>query len=186
MRRARRAALGGLVAALWCTCASALAHSQDDVLQRLNDALVRTRYGEALQLADELADPALAAEWRSYLHGVAGDLPGALREARVGLEQAPAHAALLTQALNASLSLGLADGAVELSGRLLAAVGDDPALAERAEALAGHARELESRERLAERSVARSRAVALAGLAAAVLAIALLARGAHEPMAAAD
>lgn len=178
MTLASRIALYGLLALVLGSSSGA----QDLVLQDLNEALGRARYSEALQLTGDLEDPALAAEWRSYLFGLAGDVPGALREARRGLEQAPGHAGLLTQALNASLTLGLAQSASDLSQRLVSTVQHDPALAERALELQGLARELAGREALAERSVARSRAVALAGLLGALLALALLTRGAPEPV----
>ena len=168
-------------AALACLLLAAAPTAADlqDPLERVQAAFSAGRYDEALGVARELEDPALAAEWASYLHGVAGDLPGSLREARAGLVVAPRHAGLLTQALNASLTLGLAEGSGELAERLLAASAGAGA-AERAsvQKLAEHARELERRDALAARSVARARALVLVSLAASVLALVGLSRNA--------
>jgi hypothetical protein len=150
------------------------AHAAQEPLERLNAAFAAGRYEEALEVARTLEDPALAAEWSSYLYGVAGDLPGALHAARAGLTRAPQHVGLLTQALNASLTLGLAEGATELAERLrLASAGADADQIARADELAGLARDLAGRDVLAARSVARARALVLAGLG--VLLVALLA-----------
>lgn len=166
------------VGAALAACLLALpAHAAQDPLERLNAAFADGRYEEALDAARSLADADLAAEWSSYLHSVAGDLPGALRCAREGLARSPAHAGLLTQALNASLTLGLAQGAPELSERLLAALSDaDAARLAGAQELAARARELAQRDALAARSVARARNLVLAGVVAALLALVGLAR----------
>lgn len=172
MRRVER-----LATALVATVPLALgAQAQDDVLRSLNEAAAAARYDEALRVTDDLDDPTLAAEWRSYLYLQAGDVPGALRAARDGLDVAPEHVGLLTQALNASLTLGLGSEASALSARLARASAGDPALAEQADRLAAWTRDLVEREGLARRSVARARAVALGGLAGAVLVLALLSR----------
>ena len=171
--RSRCAALAGLL-----LLAVSAAGAPQDPLERVNAAAAAGRYDEALEAARALEDPALAAEWASYLHGAAGDLPGSLREARAGLVLAPQHTGLLTQALNAALALGLAEGSGDLARRLSAAsAGADAAQVARAQQLALHARDLERRDALAARSVARARALVLAGLAASVLALVALSRG---------
>ena len=171
--RSPSAALAGLLLA-----ASAAAAPQAQ-LERVDAAAAAGRWDEALEAARALDDPALAAEWASWLHAQAGDLPGSLREARAGQRAAPEHAGLLAQALNAALTLGLAPESRDLGRRLVdASAGADPAQIARAEQLAGHARELERLDALARRSVARARALVLAALAASVLALAALARGA--------
>jgi len=159
----------------------ASAAAQEDVVRRLNEDLAGARYAEALRASEELTDRALAAEWQSYLYAQAGDLPASLREARAGLELSPEHVGLLTQALNASLSLGLAEGSRALAERLTQAAraAGDPSLLERAEYLGGLAREAARRQELAARSVARSRVVALAGLAGALAALLVLSRRAR-------
>lgn len=148
------------------------ARAGQEPLARLNEAFAAGRYEEALEAARALEDPALAAEWSSFLYGVAGDLPGALHAARAGIAAAPQHVGLLTQALNASLALGLATGSSELAERLrTASAGADAAQVARVEELAGRARELAERHALAARSVARARALVLAGLGATVVAL---------------
>jgi hypothetical protein len=165
-------------AALACVLAATSSGAPQAALERVNRAAADGRYEQALEAARELEDPALAAEWASYLHSAAGDLPGALREARAGLAKAPQHTGLLTQALNASLALGLAGGAGELAERLLAAsAGAEEAQRAHALELAGRARELELGHAQAERGVSRARALVLAGLTASVLALVALARG---------
>lgn len=154
------------------------AQAGQEPLERLNAAFAAGRYEEALVLAQALADPTLAAEWTSYLHAQAGDLPGALRAARTGLAAAPEHAGLLTQALNAALPLGLAQAAEPLASTLQR-VGSD-ADRERIAALVGHALELARRERLAERCVARSRWVVGLGLLGSALAFAFLVRSGRQ------
>jgi len=157
--------------------AAASAGAPQEPLERVNAACAAGRYDEALAAARALEDPALAAEWASYLHGLAGDLPGSLREARAGLLLAPQHAGLLSQALNAALALGLAEGSGELARRLLdASAGGDEAQIARAQQLAEHARELERLDALAARSVSRARTLVLAVLAASALALVALSR----------
>ena len=166
-------------AALACLllAAAPAAAARQEPLERVQAAFAAGRYDEALAAARALEDPALAAEWASYLHGVAGDLPGSLREARAGLAAEPQHAGLLTQALNAALTLGLAEGSGDLARRLLAAsAGAEAAQLAAVQQLAEHARELERRDALAARSVARARALVLAVLAASVLALVALSR----------
>lgn len=154
------------------------AQTGQEPLERLNSAFAAGRFEEALEHAQSLQDPALAAEWSSYLHAQAGDLPGALRAARAGLASAPEHVGLLTQALNASLTLGLAEGTERLAATLQRVQGEtDPA---RSEALVRHARELALRERLAQRCVARSRKVVWIGLALTALAFAFFARAGRQ------
>lgn len=158
---------------LVCALALCLGVAQDP-LQRLNAAFAAGRIEEALEHARALEDPALGAEWTSYLHSQAGDIPGALRAARAGLALAPEHAGLLTQALNASLTLGLSESSTQLAERLRSLEGGSGAA--RSEELAGHARELAQREQLARRCIARSRAVVLAGLAMCSLGLLWFAR----------
>ena len=166
------------VLALLCgtlLCAPAAAQAGD--LERLSELFAAARYDAALEQAAQLEDRVLAAEWASYIHSAAGDLTGSLRAARAGLELEPGRRGLLVNALNASLTLGLADTSLELAERLEAAsLGTESAELERAERLSRLARELADLDALGAQRAVRARWTALLGLTGLLVLIALLAR----------
>jgi hypothetical protein len=131
------------------------------------------RYDEALVEAARLEDAVLAAEWSSYIHATAGDLPGSLRAARVGLRLQPDHRGLLVNALTAALTLGLSELSLELARRLEAVLAGAPqgtteAELERARRLLDDARNLAALDAVGTQRAARARWTASIGLCAVI------------------
>lgn len=99
-----------------------------DEARRLREA---GRYAEALELTADILDPAQRAFERLEVRYYAGDLGGALREALLGLEVAPADRMLLWRGTRLAIDLLATERAIVLSERLRAAVetGSGPDLA---------------------------------------------------------
>lgn len=152
------------------------------------EAFAEGRYDLALEAADGLSDPVLAAEWRFQVLHSSGDLSGALAAARAGLVLAPAHPRLTQNAANVALTLG--EGALALQfcegwQRALEATADEGQRSAGFERLAryrANANELLALDAAARTATERARAAALVLLAAALLALWRLAR----PAAASD
>lgn len=148
---------------------------------RLQELYAQTRFGEALDETARLSDPVLAAEWRTYLFLAGGDYPAALRAAREGLRSSPGHRGLLSNAVHAALTLGLAEEAMRLVEALEGALDEAGAAAggeerERVQRLREAARAQRRLELEGRASLLRARVVVVATLAlvlGAMLALAL-------------
>lgn len=133
--------------------------------------------GRALELADEIEDPGLAAEWRFHVLHSGGDLQGALAAARAGLERAPENAALLENGARCALALGLGATAQRLAEALVEAASEGSLeTARRARELARLAAERAALEGRAERAAGLARATALGLFALCLGLLAWLAR----------
>ncbi len=151
------------------------------------EAFAEGRYDLALEAAEGLSDPVLAAEWRFQVLHAAGDLSGALAAARAGLVLAPQHPRLTQNAANVALTLGEGELALQFCDgwqRALEATGDEAQRAAGLERLAryrANANELLALDAAARSATTRARVTALALLAAALVALWRLARPVAVP-----
>lgn len=176
-----------LASALALACCTSALHAQ---AEGVSEAFSDGRYDLALEAADGLSDPVLAAEWRFQVLHAAGDLPGALSAARAGLTLAPTNSRLSQNAANVALALQEGSLALEfcdawqraLDARVSDAGADAEsrsAEVERLERYRASARELLALDAQARAATTRARNVALALLGVTVLALLALARGAR-------
>lgn len=169
-----------LVASALCAllCARSLHAQAEGVAEAFADG----RYDLALEAAEGLSDPVLAAEWRFQVLHAAGDLPGALAAARAGLALSPQHPGLSQNAANVALTLGEGRLALEYCAAWQGALEASTDAAQRASGLERLARYRASAEELialdaqARAATSRARAVAVALLTLAVVALLWLSR----------
>lgn len=157
----------------------------DEAYERAAAALAERRLADAHALLPSIEEPVLAARAEADLWYFARDFGTCLAAAERGLAASPDDLFLLHRALSAALWIRDGAQSVRLSARLEAALpAADLSEAERAwwtetsAALAASAQELARSDRERESLRRRARAAALGLLAAAVLALAVLARGA--------
>jgi hypothetical protein len=164
-----------LVASALCAllCARSLHAQAEGVAEAFADG----RYDLALEAAEGLSDPVLAAEWRFQVLHAAGDLPGALAAARAGLALYPQHPGLSQNAAIVALTLGEGRLALEYCDAWQGALEASTDAAERAGGLERLARYRASAEQLialdaqAREATSRARLVAIVLLALTVLAL---------------
>lgn len=143
---------------------------QDGPAAQVEEAFSAGRLGMALELAEGIEDPLLAAEWRFHVLYHGGDLPGALAAVEEGLAGHPDSPSLLENGARCALTLGDARRARSHAERL-AQTAQDPDVLARANFLLGGTELLLEREDRARAGLLRARAVTglLAALAAGLL-----------------
>lgn len=182
----RRAAWGLALVFLGAATAPAQDHAYES-----RTARAAGRYGEALASAARVGEPGERALLELEARYWAGDLGGALRTARRGLEQAPEHLELLYYATLLPLDLAVPDLAADVLPRLELAARETPGLAddvragylERCEGFAVDLANQLDQGKQRRRSASRAQLVVGLGVAAMVLAtLGLLATpGSREP-----
>lgn len=190
--RACRALHGGtrtrLAALVLAVALGGGARAQESGLQRAVRLVGELRHAEALEAARSDEDPLRRQQALTYVLDQSGDLAGALRAAREGLETAPRDLWLLERALLCALALHRAELATTLAERWNAAIAASSApeveldaQASRASALAVEVQRLARTARRQERALARARWTAGTLLVVLVAALALAARGTARP-----
>lgn len=122
-RRQRLACVGGLIVGI-----TSIARAQAVGLDAAVSEAQAGRLVSALRAADGEIDPLRRSQARVYVLAKAGDLPGAMREARTGLSTNPNDLWLLERSCSLALAMRAADQAQQSLALLDAAVEQSRAL----------------------------------------------------------